>query len=493
MPTNSYDVIVLGDDFPGLVAGTLCASRGMRVLIVHSDHPVGYTIGPHKLPVEPLVMAGMGSPAIRRVLGELHFEHPLKRKLRTNPLAYQFVAPNARIDVATDEQRLMAELSRELADPEAAAHTFQMASAVAEHLDPVLGQDIAFPPDGFWERREVSRGATRIEDEAKAWRDEIDEPLTRALVGLPAALTGGYDPMSLSAEGTARSLHTFRDGAPRVDGDWESLRELFLEKLANHSGETRTARAAELTFSWGKVNGVKLENGEELGAGHVIAAMPLDALLPMTEKKRPKRLAQCVEALEPAGYRYTLNLVVDEAGVPEGMTSSVFLVGDPEAPLIGDNAVGIYLSQPDDEARVVVSVTAICPIPAPGDSLDDAFADLRVRLRERIDMVMPFFSEHVLLAHSPQEAAEPEGTRHSLSKHLPVPPTVVWRSSLNAALGVSAVPYSIGVKRLTIASRQVLPHLGLEGDFAVGWCAAKIASGGAGKKKDYLKDEVLAG
>ena len=48
------------------------------------------------------------------------------------------------------------------------------------------------------------------------------------------------------------------------------------------------------------------------------------------------------------------------------------------------------------------------------------------------------------------------------------------------------------MKNLTLASSQVLPHLGLEGDLAAGWSAAKEVCGLAGKKKDYLRDEVLA-
>jgi hypothetical protein len=51
----------------------------------------------------------------------------------------------------------------------------------------------------------------------------------------------------------------------------------------------------------------------------------------------------------------------------------------------------------------------------------------------------------------------------------------------------------VGVKNLTTASSQNLPGLGLEGDFAAGWCAARLVCTAAGKKKDYLKDEVLLG
>ena len=53
VPSNSYDLVVLGDDLAALVCATLCARRGMRTLVLGDDRPARYTLGPHKLPVEP--------------------------------------------------------------------------------------------------------------------------------------------------------------------------------------------------------------------------------------------------------------------------------------------------------------------------------------------------------------------------------------------------------------------------------------------------------
>ncbi|HEX7701186.1 MAG TPA: hypothetical protein VF403_10700, partial [Kofleriaceae bacterium] len=64
MPSNSYDLVVLGDDLAALVCATLCARRGMRTLILGDDRPARYNLGPHKLPLEPIVWpVGAGSPA----------------------------------------------------------------------------------------------------------------------------------------------------------------------------------------------------------------------------------------------------------------------------------------------------------------------------------------------------------------------------------------------------------------------------------------------
>lgn len=494
MPTNSYDLIVIGEDLAGLIAATLCAKRGLRTLILsHGAGPYGYNIGPYQLPVEPLALCGLQSPAIKRVVSELHLTHTLKRKLVERKVSFQFVAPNIRFDASAHEADLTSELQRELKDYQRALEICASAGQVSDQLDVVLGSHREFPPSGFWKKREVGKSAVKLSDDAERWLEACRADSTlQALVELPALLGTHTGLHTVSPAALARAFHLWRQGTPRLQGDFSTLREIFLDKLHQANGETRQAKVAEMSMSWGRVNGVKLDNGEELGAKHVIAALPVDALLSLFAAKAPKRLAKIAESLSISGYRYTLNMIVNEAGIPEGMSSPVLVTAEPDQPLTADNAIAIFLDTPDDAAQVAVSVVAICPPPDEGESLDDVFADLRVRLRERIEMVMPFFSEHVLLAHAPCESAPPEGINADPGRDIPADPTPIWTSDLDAAMGVSAVPYSIGVKHLTMASNQVLPQLGVEGSFAAGWCAAKIACDATGKKRDYLKDEVLA-
>jgi hypothetical protein len=169
-----------------------------------------------------------------------------------------------------------------------------------------------------------------------------------------------------------------------------------------------------------------------------------------------------------------------------------FVVADPAKPLIGDNAFAIYLAPPDDDARVRVSLVANCPAPGDGENLEDLMASLRNRLRYRLEAVMPFYSEHLLCVHSPNQSRAPEGIDARESPP-PMAPRPLWSSTLPASLGVGGCGYDAGIRGATTACSQNLPGLGLEGDFAAGWCAARLISAAAGKKKDYLKDEVLTG
>jgi phytoene dehydrogenase-like protein len=491
MPTNFYDLIVIGDEPSGLVAATLCARRGMRVLLARTGRrPARYKVGPYDLPTAPLTLAGLTSPAAKRVFDELHFHHPLKRRLRDSQPAFQLAGPDLRLDVVPDDVDFARELARELGDEGGALELCERAGGLSRLLDPMFAQDIAVPPTGFWERREIGRAAGKLAEDGARWREEADaDPRVRALTSLPAVLGGYLSPDSLTPEARARSFDQWRKGAPRVRGDWEALGEMFGDKFSAQSGEVREVKIDELLLGWKGASGVRLDDGEELGAQHLIAAMPIEELIPMLGKKQPKRLLQLAESITTVGYRYTLNLVLAEAGIPEGMGASVFAVGDFEAPLEGANALAIYVGEPDDQARVVVTVQAICPAPGDDTPLEQAFSTLRGDIRRALEDVMPFVSRHLLLVHSPNE---PPAKGHEIELGQPIPAPAIWRYHEEGPLGISALPYQVGVKQLTLASTQTLPGLGLEGELVAGWCAAKLACAATGKK-EYLRDEVFAG
>jgi hypothetical protein len=497
VPTNFYDVIALGDDLAGLIGATLCARRGLRVLVAQTPEtvPEEYKLGPYRFPREPMAFVGESSPAVRRVIGELNFIQTMKRRLTPTRPAFQIILPDARIDIGPDPEALARELERELPGESAALfEAFERAGEVSRVLEPVLGQDVSVPPDGFWERRELARSEPRMPSEDEILPNLPQGHPARALLALPGALTLGVDPRAASPAATLRAFDLWRRGVSLLDGGASTLREMLVDKMrTQHAGELRTLSPGSVVTKWGKVAGVALRDRDEVvGAQFLLVGMPLAEFGDLFGEKRPKRLFEVQKAIQPTAYRYVLHLVIGEAGVPEGMGPVSFVVVDPAKPLIGDNAFAIYLAPPDDDARVRVSVVANCPAPGDGENLEDLMAALRYRLRARLEEVMPFYAEHLLCVHSPNQSRAPEGIE-AREAPSPSPPRPLWSSSLPSSLGVGGCGYDTGVRGATAACSQNLPGLGLEGDFAAGWCAARLVSAAAGKKKDYLKDEVLLG
>ncbi len=491
MPSNSYDLVVLGDDLAALVCATLCARRGMRTLVLGNDRPSRYTLGPHKLPIEPVIWPiAAGSPA-ERVLKELHGELALRRKLREPRIAAQLVAPDFRIDLGGD--RVAAELTRELgAASEPVLERWQRAREVARLFDPLLAGEHAFPGVGFFERREVAKLVEASGAGAAAWWAEIgDDPLWR---GLAAILERHPDPPPGAA---ARALDAWFAGPPALRGDGDAIRDLLVEKLTTAGGEVRSGTLTDVGISWGKISSLTLGNGDDIGAGQVVASMTPGQLVELFGKKAPKRLAELAEATAIVGYRYTLNIVIDEAGIPEHMAPTVAVLAVPDKPPVGDAAFSLHLGEADDAGRVVATIAAILPTEGAldPDRLVSKCMALRAGLWRRLGEVMPFFEKHLVLAHSPFEATPPQvpGGRGSydVPRNLPLAMPPIWKGALAQTADLGVIPYVTGLKNLTLTGDQILPSLGLEGALVAGWSAAKIACALAGKKKDYLRDEVV--
>jgi phytoene dehydrogenase-like protein len=489
VPSNSYDLVVLGDDLAALVCATLCARRGLRTLVLGDDRPARYTLGPHKLPVEPVMWPAAAGSAADRVLKELHAELALRRKLREPKLAAQIVAPDLRIDLGGD--RLTAELVRELGkDAPEWTTRWDRGSELARSLDPLLASEHAYPGVGFFERREVARLAERATADAGAWWSDAQAGAPPASqiwkhVAAVALRHPAASPMAI-----ARAIDAWRTGPYPLRGDGDGIRELLVEKLTTAGGEVRAGRVTEIGVSWGKISSLTLASGDELGAGQVVSSRPPAELAELLGKKAPKRLGEIAQGMAVVGYRYTLNIVIDEAGLPEHMAPTVAVIAAPDKDPSGDAAFSIHLGESDDTGRVIATIATVLPTEGAleADRLTAKCIALRNGLWKRLGDVMPFFERHLVLAHSPFEPTPPQvpGGRGSydVPKNLPLAMTPVWAEN-------AGMTYTTGLKNLTLTGDPVLPALGIEGALASGWSAAKVACAIAGKKKDYLRDEVV--
>lgn len=500
MPTNSYDAIVIGDDLATATTAALCARRGLRTLwLTQADRPARYQVGSYRLPLEPMLWPIAPGNAAERIVRELAIDHALRRRYREHRVVAQLIGPDLRVDLVADAPLWSRELEREFGPAAPAVEELWRRAAAAEPaLAPLATTEHAFPALGFWERRDVRK----ILDSTSASAEQVGEALGRIpedLRGVIAALaavgqrTGECRPLSL-----ARALTAWRGGCLPLRGDGDAVRDLIAEKFALAGGERRAAVAVELTQGWNKISGVRLSNGEELGAGQVLAALSPTALIGMLGKKPPKELVELATKTDLIGYRYTLNLVVDQAGVPEGMSPVVIAVMDPSKPLVGANAFSVHCSEPDDTGRVVVTIATILPAGAPldDDTLGRECTALRRALLARLDLVMPFYGRHAMLLHSPHQVDPPEVPGGTAGVEGPrgggaYAMREVWRAGLEDGIGLAAMPYHTGIKNLSLTGMQIAPGLGLEGELVAGWSAGKLACAIAGKKKDYLRDETV--
>jgi phytoene dehydrogenase-like protein len=486
--TSFYDVVVLGSDLAATVGGAVLAHRGFRVLVAGVPVEERYAIGPYTLPRAPLAFVGTEAPILKRIVGELNLVQLLRRRLEPNRPAYQLLLPDHRIDVGDD---LMRELHRELPD---AMAPFEAAAAraaeVSTALESILNQELILPPDGFWDRRDANRVAARLpgDDEDVLAPLPADHPL-RAAFALPARFSADWD--EVGAVGTARLGDLHRRGTFRLDGGREGLRGLLLDRLKTHSGEVRPELVPRAILTKrGKVSGVAFEGrSEAVGCGHVLCGMGADRVAQLVAadgEKAGKRLAEAA-AIAPAAHRYLLHLVAPLDALPDALGRLAFTVADLAQPLTGANALMLHLADGYGQ-HAVLSVEALAPDPSPA-----GLAQLRRAIRAELERLLPFVDRHLLLVHSPHDGVPPEGVDGERGMGPPpVPMDPLWAMPPPRALGFCGLPHATGIKHLLLASRQVLPGLGVEGELAAGWAAARIVLQ-TERKRDLVKGAVLEG
>lgn len=509
MPSVSYDVVVSGDDLASVITATLCARRGLRTLLLAPDGATGhYPLGPFRLPIDP-VLWPKSSSAINRVMRELRIDLAAKRKFRDNALTMHIVAPDFRVAVT---ENLQAELQRELGDANAdtVMTSWHASASAARALDVLVGDEHGFPGGGFFERRELVKLSNIVERAthgiASGWRKatETRAPWFAALAALwqryPSGSTdtssGGEASSSNHSDGahdvmTARALDTLATGVLAMRGNADALRELILERFTGAGGDVRVGRATDCTFSWGKITGLTLNNGDQIGAAQWLFGLAPTELVSVLSKKAPRKLEEFALAANIIGYRYTLNMVIDETGLPEGMAPIVLSLPSAEQP-----GFALTVAEPDDKGRCLVCIAATVMTGAPLSAEDqrEEAARLRRKIWQQLETIMPFFERHVVVSHSPHDGWAPMAVGAApfdAPRGYPIVMRPIWKAGLEDSLGVGAMPYATGIKNVTLCGDQILPALGIEGDFVSAWTAAKIACAIAGKKKDYLRDEVV--
>jgi hypothetical protein len=269
------------------------------------------------------------------------------------------------------------------------------------------------------------------------------------------------------------------------------LRGLLLDRLKTHSGEVRPdLKPQSIVVKRGKVTGVTFEGrAEAVGCAHVLCGMGADRVAQLVSaegEKPPKRLAEAA-AIQPAAYRYLLHLVAPLDALPDALGRLAFAVGDLTQPLTGANALMLHLADGYGQ-HAVLSVEALAPDPSPA-----ALAELRREIRAHLNRLLPFVDRHLLLVHSPHDGISPEGVDGERGNPpQPVPMDPVWAMPSPRALGFCGLPHASGIKHVLFASRQVLPGLGVEGELAAGWAAARLVLQ-TERKRDLVKGAVLEG
>src|SRR6185369_9383675 len=194
-----------------------------------------------------------------------------------------------------------------------------------------------------------------------------------------------------------------------------------------------------------------------------------------------------LQEVRPSRQLLAVNLVVKTAALPPALGETVLALRDPTGPDAAENAVlvqvlparrdkgkGTHEVVPDER---VLTAAAFVSADARGDG-DEHLAALGRQIRDAISDAVPFFERHLVRESMPVLAA-PKDRRGS--RLLPHP--LYQLGDLDPVLGVTGLPCRSPLKNLVFAGREVVPGLGIEGEFHAGLQAAQAAQELLGRKE----------
>ena len=468
-----YDVCVIGGGVGGAAAGALLSRRGFRVLLVDEGSastpvadggwlfPAGPTLrpSPRALPAADALLAdlGLATDAIRSV-------EPLDPPL-------QVLLPRHRLELAPDDAALERELRREWpADAGALADVLARLASAAELGGTLLKGAPPLPPAGLLDRwtlrRAVGRAAaeTGLEPALLTGPSPLaalgDAPLAVALTALSGFLGRIDGPPSAFVLGRLAGvalggLHRPVAGGTGVE---DGLRRRITETRGEVLGsQAEPARVESIGIDHGRLAMVHLAGTSDTRMARAfVIATPLARVAELLPAEgRSGRLARSLAAVRPGARLAACHLLLRAAARPPGLGDAALLLDDDGA---NAGAVLLELSPARRELRrgapaeatpdhFTASAFALLP---PGS--DEAA--IRARLRRALDAALPFHERHLV------HRAEPPPVAHHLHFDAPTP------------LGAGGLPVRSPWKNAFLASGEVLPGLGLEGELFAGLQAA---------------------
>lgn len=486
-----YDVIVLGGQLAGALSAALLAKRGYKVLLIeHDGLGQGYEHDGYLLPFAPFIAPPIKAlGALADAFAELGLATTLSRMLQPHVPELQLVLPDHRLDLSlTEEARRLAELTREYG-PAAEANNAAMKalSSFHESGDAFFRQPLELPADGFMETWGLKSQVKKAPQLASPVPALPAEGPTQALLDLVPFLTYQETPEQPLA--VARALSQVLAQPSKFPNGREGFRELLTKKLQDLGGDLLTQEnskhfiAEELAFEGDKVVGIKLVQSETLyRAGMFIAATDAGALRRLVpDKKKHRKLVDLLDLSTTRKFLFTLNWVTPVEAMPRGMGELALLHSDEDlGPILVQTLAARRPGKPDDESLRVVCAGAF--VPASARELGEPhLRGLAERLGAQLDALMPFTRQHVKLVSAPYlDAGSMRGSR--LLPH----PLFGFESGVDRVLGVEGLSQRTGTKNLFLSSREVLPGLGLEGEFLAAVRAARLVQESS-KKHDPLK------
>ena len=481
MSLNFADVVVLGNDLSGLIAGSLLAKRGLGVLVLEENPATQPSIS--ILPPRPL--RGLGSPFFRSFLGVLGIPENKFHWSPTEEPIFQVVMPKARIDLFPDRSLLTDELTRTWPNDRIGLTEFlEGAQAARVKLERAKIWDL-FPLNNpkdekaarmIWseipELGQLENAFKRLSAPAKTFFHAILKTLAPIDCSLPTLSQAIF---FFSEEGLNAQRVQIRDGL---------LRKWLAEKLEYFGGEVRPYRTLEeLKFARKLSTGLKISGFQaETKFRYVLANTDIASVTPFIPRNFwfngfRNRLKKYVPSHCTCSAVYQIPAEL----LPLGLAPTILCIDDIEKPLLGLNYLQLMpVIDPAEHggmAQIIVTYRLSVGDLSQGLGYFDKLHEI---IRLKLEALFPFSDGQVELMFPREVSGEGTGelfdeeprtfqSFKTLARH-----DLIYASDPREGQGLHSLGNMTPYHNLFLTGPQVLGHLGTEGKILCGLRAADL-------------------
>lgn len=504
MPQH-FDIAVVGAQPSAVIAAALLAKRGRRVILVdHGETATTYGRQGYRLPLVPTLVPQLdSSPPMLKVHDELGLGPELRASTRPLSPAFQAVLPRHRFDVPASTEALVDEVAREFPrEAHAVRAFFTRLFAADDDLSALLRDELPVAPGSLVERWQSRSWRGRASSygtpfDSAAWLAGIapEHPLHDVLLS-PLAFFGYIPADAPSTFHAVRLLGRYFRGVVEFTDRLGGL-PAFLLKAARHAGVDVRQNATAAAIA---VKGRRLEHLEIAGDRQPVTAdyfvagtlSPFHDLLP-AHAQHP-RFAGEEQAVRASGCLLVTNILVDRAVIPCGMGQALLLLNgrrQPRAdapadpPLLCQRFPAALAERKDGsratDGREVLSIA--CPVhTADFEHSPDRLAAMRAQILGRVGRVVPFLAEFVRDTSLPADTGSWDVETDGARRVDPWRMHPLYETARAPVLGVAARSPRTYFKNLWHCGHDVVPGLGIEGDYIAGMATADGILADAGKR-----------
>ena len=479
MSRLSCDVMIVGTELCGLVAGALIAQQhtGRRVVVVDDGDPLlGLPLGDRFAPPLPSLLRLPAHGVAGQVLDGLGLRQDARRAL-AEPGGLGIVDdPDIRMIVPVDGEARARELARVFAADEGARTATRLHDLTDDAIAALIDEAATLHEDGFFEKRRARKRLDALGGLSRFEEDEDGMAFAALSLGVAIAQLVPFVQNKPDATGRGFAGHLAalqlqagaHAGARGGLGPRAALSEMMFDIIRRHRGEVLKERVEEVLADGKHLTGVRITGANDYSTRVVIDATSrrdLSAHLPAGRRK--DKLLQQEQRVVPGADAAAARWLVPLAALPRGMPPA--LLGLRAAPAEGA-LVGLYAGAPLREGHKTTGLDETCVVVVAGTRCETGASE---RAAQELDAwlahLMPFARD----VSRARDLVVGDAARAALSH---------WR--------VADTEHPLGGRRpmtpfanLLRAGRDLAPTLGVDGEVAAARAVVAAAEAPLGRRQ----------